>query len=139
MSLWLGSLGDWGRGGVDREAPHEQQEQPGRHILRHLAMMVPRLWWEKALSDGINPRPDHVHILKALREELEKLPELAAIISYPALVALPFTYVEGEQSWEALRNLELEAILVQTSATLQSNPELQQLGERVAQVAEEIN
>jgi hypothetical protein len=139
MSLWLDSLGRRNWGGVDPEAPHQEQEEQARHILRHLAMMVPRSWWETAISNGINPRPDLVHILKALKRELEHLPELAAIISYPALVALPFTYVEREQSWEALRDSDLEIILAQTSTTLQSRPDLQQLGERVAQVAEEID
>jgi hypothetical protein len=143
MSLWLDSLGSWGRGVVNLEAPREQQEREARHILNHLAMIVPKDWWEYALSHGIKPNPSHVFILKRLKKQLEKLPELAAIVSYPALVALPFTYCfdpsESERMREVWENSPLETLVAQTSSVLRSRPELQKLGERVAEIAEEID
>jgi hypothetical protein len=143
MSLWLESLTGWGGGVVNPEASQHDQEEAACHILRHLAMTVPRAWWEKALIDGINPRQDHILILKALKKEIEKLPELAGIISYPAFVALPFTYPhdhpEGDFKLEVLKNSTLENIISQTSSILQTRPELQQLGKRIAQIADEID
>jgi hypothetical protein len=142
MSLWLDSLGSWGRGIVNLDAPREQQEAEARHILTHLAMIVPKTWWENALSRGIEPDPSHVFILKRSKKQLEKLPELAGVVSYSALVALPFAYcpdsLEGERMRDLLQNLPLEALIAQTSSILESRPELQKLGERVAQLAEKI-
>jgi hypothetical protein len=90
MSLWLDSLTGWVRGVVNPEAPRQQQEQEARHILTHLAMAIPKSWWENALSHGVKPDPSHVFILKRLKKQLEKLPELAAIVSRQIAIQLQF-------------------------------------------------
>jgi len=132
MSLWFGSLTDWGGGVVNVDAPREQQEKEVRHILTHLAMTIPKEWWERAISRGTDPSPSHVLILKTLQKQLKKLPELANLVTYPVLVALPFTYSfnpsEGQSIWEVWQNSTLEALLNERRPILQSRPDLQQLG-----------
>jgi hypothetical protein len=106
-------------------------------------MVVPKSWWEQALSRGAEPNPSHVFILKRLKIQLEKLPELSATVSYPVLVALPFAYCHERLGSERLREIfqktSMETFVKETFSTLKARPELQKLGERVAQAAGEID
>jgi hypothetical protein len=90
MSLWLESLCGYGGGNVDAAAPRDQQLEQARHILAHLAMPVPRMWWAQAQSNRRPPRYDYLTLVRRLREELLKIPSLADQAGIAELIAVAF-------------------------------------------------
>jgi hypothetical protein len=90
MSLWLESLYGYGGGRVDPGASLEHQREQARWILAHLAMPVPRMWWENALETAELPRHDYLELLRDLRDELHKASPLADKVGIPELLALAF-------------------------------------------------
>lgn len=87
MSLWLESL----YGYVNANASLERQMEQARRILAHLAMPIPRLWWEQARERGhLLPQEDYLQILCGLRQQLLKVPSLTELAGIAELVAVAF-------------------------------------------------
>jgi len=54
MGLWDESLFGYGGGVVEANADQATQARQVLHIISHLAMPVPRHWWEQMLQDGVS-------------------------------------------------------------------------------------
>lgn len=93
MSLWLQSL--------DNCLYNCENDLDGRAkcILSHLAMDVPRNWWEQALDTG-KIRNDYLVLLRDLRNELLKIIESPEHAEYGLLIALAFIddHVESQDA-----------------------------------------
>jgi hypothetical protein len=134
MSLWLESCYGYGGGRVDANASLEVQEDQARRILAHLAMRVPRAWWEKALQKGGDPDPSYARLVRDLHQQLHKLPELAARASCPVLVALAFVDGEGPEpkfGTVSSSSCSIEEYLAAAERVLAERPELNQLGQAI--------
>jgi hypothetical protein len=130
MGLWLDGLASGG------EAPpgateQEKLEAAARHLLLCLAMYVPRAWWEAGLTNPEALDKAWVPLVRTLRKQLLMVPELAALVSYPALVALPYTHDVGmsrQQADQIWRRYTLAEFVTATEPVLQAHPELRALG-----------
>src|SRR5262245_703014 len=134
MGLWLDSLVEGGRA-PDGATEPERLAAAARHILQHLAMYLPRSYWDAALARPEELSPAFVGLVGSLRSQLLRVPELAGLVSFPALVALPYTHEVGLSGWQVAavwQRHSLAGFVAATGAVLAARPELWALGERVA-------
>ena len=121
MSFWLESLRTWNPP-PQPQAPAPERYAHARHLLQHLAMPVPRDWWQRML-DGQPTDDIKARLIRELRDELacalgSEGPSLGA------LLALPFAL--GHQQ---LGDIDVALELAQQ--LLAQRPDLQNLAHRI--------
>ncbi len=121
MSLWLESLCGWG-GRPPLDASPEVRLQHARHVLSHLAMPVPRNWWQDLL-DG-RPLDDvKSKLMVALQSELSWALGGAGP-SVGVLVALPFVVNQDDLG-------DIDQALAKAEQLLAIRTDLQALAHRL--------
>lgn len=135
MSLWLDSLSN-SLSGYDSPPYYgpPEMERPF-FIFAHLAMQVPRSWWEPYLRRG-KPRKDHVEILRDLFNDLKECPELEGRINYSLLVAMAFLDDKAQPSFGNLPNQHsIGEYVAGAEKVLAERPDVRRLGKVVTKMA----
>ncbi len=105
-----------------------------RCILAHLAMDVPRSWWEHALQTGSVPK-FYTNILHDLHEELSKTYKSAESIGFGLLVAMAFADDNTDQQLPRFGTVyskcSVEQYLAKAKEILAKRPELNRLGQAI--------
>jgi len=134
MSLWLGSLSN-SLSGYDGGYDGPTEIVKPAIIFAHLAMPVPRSWWERCLQRG-KPREDHVQVLSGLFDELKEFPKLKGRISYSLLVAMAFLDEEAKPSFGIQPNQQsIEQYIAAAEKVLSDRPDVRRLGKVVTKMA----
>ena len=114
----------------------ENQEERIQCVLSHLAMPVPRSWWEKCLHNkkAIN---SYAEVLKEICQELHNIPVLKRI-DYSLLVALAFIDDELTDNQPKFGTIEsqysLDEYFKMAKKILAKKPELKNLGKMIAEL-----
>jgi hypothetical protein len=146
MGFWSESLGLALHDVVDPDAVTEEeratlQRARAKVILAHLAMPLPRSWWQDALKEEDLPGEGILGMTRDLHNELKKLPELTDSVDYARLVALSFVD-EATNAQPPLGqddNVYVpEDYLAHADRVLAQRPELKRLGERIATAIEKL-
>jgi hypothetical protein len=125
MSLWSQSL-SWCIDNADGNP-----EKIAKCIFKHLAMPVPRSWWENALEEN-RVRYGFAHMLHDFCNELLNLPDLAEDLDYSLLVALAF--IEDKGFGISGNQFSLQEYVNEAKKILKVRPELDKLGKKIEQI-----
>lgn len=137
MSLWLDSL-VFSLSGYDGGYDGPTEIAKPAVIFDHLAMPVPRSWWEPYLRRG-KPRKDHVQVLLDLFNALKEFPKLQGRINYSLLVAMAFLDEEAKPSFGIQPNQQsIEEYIAAAEKVLAERPDVRRLGKVVTKMAIQI-
>jgi hypothetical protein len=133
MSLWLQSLCPYE---IDPNWDRDRLDKQVLRILRHVAMPVPRSWWEGVLSGRLSDHAEgYARLFRSLLAELHKIPDRFGTVTLAHLIALAFTDEGYEELDEQTRKLPVvEAVnflLTKAGEALRGHPAAGQLAEQL--------